>query len=125
MFVIPPAKISLISPSLGKVGVLVSIAGHGCLPSEPIRIDFGATTTMAIVNADSKGRFAATFIVDSQPTGTLTVKAVGLNCNQAASCTFRVTPSVIEISGQVLAIDGKPIAGANVQVFQQIQQWCK
>ncbi|MEK7275519.1 MAG: carboxypeptidase-like regulatory domain-containing protein, partial [Candidatus Desantisbacteria bacterium] len=125
VFVIPPAKISLISPSLGKVGVFVSIAGHGCLPSEPIRIDFGATTTMAIVNADSKGRFAATFIVDSQPTGTLTVKAVGLNCNQAASCTFRVTPSVIEISGQVLAIDGKPIAGANVQVFQQIQQWCK
>ncbi len=72
------AQITLVSPSSGTVGSVVSVQGAYFNPTEPIRIDFGTTKSIAVCTTNSQGIFATIFTVDSKPQATYTITATGL-----------------------------------------------
>ncbi|MBI4778692.1 hypothetical protein HY792_07235, partial [Candidatus Desantisbacteria bacterium] len=73
------SHITQVSPLSGTVGTLVSVSGDGYGNDEQVRIGFGTNNTITIKVAGSIGSFVgATFTVDIQPSGTVTVTAAGL-----------------------------------------------
>ncbi|MFH1897308.1 MAG: right-handed parallel beta-helix repeat-containing protein [Candidatus Desantisbacteria bacterium] len=70
--------ITLISPTSGQIGTLVTVAGNGFGAAEAVGISFGTTRTIALGTAAADGRFQLIFTVDDQPMGTTTLAARGL-----------------------------------------------
>lgn len=75
------AQITLVSPSRGTVGTVVSVQGAYFNPTESVRINFGTTKTIAVCTTNSKGIFIVTFTIDSKPQATYTITATGLVSN--------------------------------------------
>ncbi|MEW6095350.1 MAG: right-handed parallel beta-helix repeat-containing protein [bacterium] len=104
-FMIVP-KITQVLPSSGQVGTLVTIAGNGFGATELIRIDFGTTHTITLASTNGTGEFQTVFTVDSQPIGTTTISAYGMQTNSSAKSLFimlplttlKITPSLQNIA---------------------------
>jgi hypothetical protein len=79
-------------PESGPAGSDVSLNGSGFMPGESVTIDFGATTGIVTVTADSEGRFIATFTIPSTETkGKKTLKATGATSTISEEIEFEVT----------------------------------
>ncbi|MFH1563861.1 MAG: fibronectin type III domain-containing protein, partial [Nitrospirota bacterium] len=125
-------QITLVTPTKGTVGSFVTVAGNGFGVIELIRIDFGITPTITTTISDANGKFITTFIVNTQPIGTTTIRAVGLFTNATAIAYFKITEDIIPptiihipiISGPA----GVPITiiatiTDNIEVKQAILYW--
>ncbi len=93
-FFIQP-NIIFASPTTGTVGAMLTVKGNGFGASESIHILFGTTGTVSATVSDSLGRLATTFIVNSQPYGTTTIKVIGVNTQAEAMDYFFIHPSII------------------------------
>ncbi|MEW6609211.1 MAG: hypothetical protein AB1414_17500, partial [bacterium] len=60
------ARITLVSPTSGTVGSIVSVKGDGFHASEAIAIDFGITQTITMTMSDYLGQFSAIFTFETQ-----------------------------------------------------------
>ncbi|MEW6606905.1 MAG: hypothetical protein AB1414_05555 [bacterium] len=87
-------RITSISPAFGTIGTIVRIIGEGYLPSEQIRIDFGTTSSIAVIEADAYGILSAILTIDSQPYGTKTITATGVLSNTPAEAIFVLLDSL-------------------------------
>ncbi|MEW6606183.1 MAG: 6-bladed beta-propeller, partial [bacterium] len=83
------------SPTSGTVGCIVTIAGNGFGATDTIVIDFGITSSIAIITASSLGTFCTTFSIDMQPFGPkkIIVKSIKAGCVDKA--IFTVLPEII------------------------------
>ncbi|MEW6608844.1 MAG: right-handed parallel beta-helix repeat-containing protein, partial [bacterium] len=72
------AKITLVSPSSGTIGVIVTIEGMGYDPTETIRINFGTTMSITTTTTNVYGIFSTIFTVNIQRYGTVSITATGL-----------------------------------------------
>ncbi|PIY20009.1 hypothetical protein COZ13_02340, partial [Candidatus Desantisbacteria bacterium CG_4_10_14_3_um_filter_40_18] len=68
--------ITLVTPSIGTVGMTVTVYGAGFWPNMDVRIDFGKTIYISVGPVSSMGTFCATFVVNSQAYGTTTIVAM-------------------------------------------------
>ncbi|MDI6752036.1 MAG: carboxypeptidase regulatory-like domain-containing protein [bacterium] len=100
----PDPKITLISPTSGPVGTVVTIAGSGFGPNTEITIAFGTNPVITTTLSSSLGTFSATFIVDNQPTGTKRVTASDLSGDCATSSFFLLSSSLSDLSINYLHI---------------------
>ncbi|MEW6618394.1 MAG: cohesin domain-containing protein [bacterium] len=91
-------KITMVMPTTGTVGSIVTVWGNGFGGNEDVRIDFGTTLMITSIPATLQGTFATTFTVDTQPYGTTTIRASGLSTGGSAFGTFRIVSSIICIS---------------------------
>jgi len=87
-------KITIV-PSSEIVGTIITVSGEDFGSTELIQIDFGTTRTITTVTTTSSGTFATTFIVDTQPYGTKTISAVGLNTGVESYDMFFVRANII------------------------------
>ncbi|MEW6097358.1 MAG: cohesin domain-containing protein [bacterium] len=87
-----------VTPNIGTVGSIVTIAGNGYGANESIRVDFGITFAITMSTASVSGSFATTFTIDTQPYGTTTIHAYGLSTGGSVFGTFRIVSSIICIS---------------------------
>ncbi|MEW6605827.1 MAG: right-handed parallel beta-helix repeat-containing protein [bacterium] len=97
VFCIQP-KIIQVIPAFGTVGTMVTVWGNGFGGNEVVRIDFGTTLMITSIPATVEGTFATTFTIDTQPYGTTTIRATGVNSGAMANTTFRILPSIIFVS---------------------------
>lgn len=103
-----------ITPTAGKVESDVSVHGDGFSSNEPIRIDFGNTTTIALATADNRnGNFDAGFKITPHPAGKAKVKVTTLITNEIIEDNFIVqsnikliSPSASGACGDVVEIQG-------------------
>ncbi|MEW6607908.1 MAG: PQQ-binding-like beta-propeller repeat protein [bacterium] len=86
-----PAVITLVSPTHGPVGTIVTIKGGNFYSTETIRISFGNTITIVLAAAEN-GSFTTTFTVDDQGFGTITIIAYGLDSEYIATGYFVIPP---------------------------------
>ncbi|PIY19991.1 hypothetical protein COZ13_02430, partial [Candidatus Desantisbacteria bacterium CG_4_10_14_3_um_filter_40_18] len=93
-FVLP--EVYSISPKAGTVGRLVEVQGTGYVAGATITLTFGSSTFIASQLVETSGHFVANFVVDLQPYGTTTVKAVGVS--EAAENTFMIMPAIYYVS---------------------------
>ncbi|PIP41842.1 hypothetical protein COX18_02265, partial [Candidatus Desantisbacteria bacterium CG23_combo_of_CG06-09_8_20_14_all_40_23] len=92
-FIIP--AIIICTPTHGTVGTIISLEGNGYYATEQVRINFGTNGTIATVTTSGitqvpakdcwvGGTFSVTFTIDTQPYGTTTILAIGLDSNLTA-----------------------------------------
>ncbi len=62
-------------PQSGLIGTTISVKGEGFTPHSSIKIDFGATKTIATTKANANGTFSATFFANTQSYGIIPVVA--------------------------------------------------
>ena len=96
--VVAPAKITL-SPTVGKVGTVVSVTGVWFSPNSRITLKFGditLSTTPSLILTGSTGSFSATFLVPNVAAGDYTVTATDA-MGVSATATFKVTVPITEI----------------------------
>ncbi|MFH1096435.1 MAG: right-handed parallel beta-helix repeat-containing protein, partial [Candidatus Desantisbacteria bacterium] len=86
--------IILISPTAGQIGTIVTVAGNGFRANETVGINFGTTAMIALGNTMVNGGFELVFTVDTQPMGTTTIIARGLDTNVMDTKRFMILPSV-------------------------------
>ncbi|MEK9150409.1 MAG: hypothetical protein AAB267_10250, partial [Candidatus Desantisbacteria bacterium] len=72
-------NVSLITPTQGSVGTIITLSGDGYNSFEPINVDFGTTKTIITFGAMPGGTFTSTFTINTQGYGTTTVTARGTN----------------------------------------------
>ncbi len=100
-FILP--NIILLTPSIGTVGSIVTIAGNGFSKLEGIRVDFGTTFNICMVSSTMDGSFTTVFTIDTQPYGTTSIIATGLTSVSKAFTLFKILPKITAFptSGQV------------------------
>ncbi|MBU0579474.1 right-handed parallel beta-helix repeat-containing protein, partial [Patescibacteria group bacterium] len=117
-----PGTIS-ITPKSGPVGTVVTVQGSGFGDQGSVRIDFGTHQTITTAETAETGTFSATFIVDTQPSGTKVITAIDTSGN-LATIVFQIigtSPQYGTITGRVLDIvTNKPISGATVTIGSTI-----
>ncbi|MFH1961686.1 MAG: hypothetical protein ABIJ30_02240 [bacterium] len=87
-------RITLISPTIGRVGSLVTVKGSGFGSNENIRIDFGTTITSTMATTDIIGNFTAVFTTTQQSAdGTVTITATGLSSGTSATRSLFILDS--------------------------------
>jgi hypothetical protein len=110
MQVIP--RISIV-PTIGKVGSMVTVTGHGFGAGETVRFSFYKTPNVGIVMAsavaDKYGRAEATFAIPASTVSGHKIAGKGASSGLSASRTFTVQPSLL-----LSPSSGKP--GATIQV---------
>ncbi|MBI4753208.1 hypothetical protein HY793_02390, partial [Candidatus Desantisbacteria bacterium] len=102
-----------IDPPSGPVArTQVTVKGNGFGLSETIRIDFGTTQSITMVDANLHGVFEAVFTVNTQPVGMTTIVATGLTSKTTDDDTFYITTGVTSVSpttgtvGMLIYIEG-------------------
>ncbi|MEK7812855.1 MAG: hypothetical protein AAB296_03760, partial [Candidatus Desantisbacteria bacterium] len=95
-FIIMPAIYSIL-PKSGTIGTVVEVRGIGYGANDDIIIGFGASGALAEGDANANGIFTISFTTDTQPYGTTTIIAVGVN---SALCegTFFIYPNLYQVS---------------------------
>ncbi|MEW6607385.1 MAG: FG-GAP-like repeat-containing protein [bacterium] len=92
-------NILFVSPCEGTVGSLVTIRGNGFGASEGISIYFGDTPqAIQFTSTYAEGSFTTTFTINTQPLGTTTITAIGVNTQAEAMDYFFILPSIIFVS---------------------------
>jgi len=97
-----------VTPSRGSVGTVVNVLGTGYGKSEPIRVDFGTTTTIAIVTSSIYGKVEASFTINTQSCGTTTVTVSGLESNELSNSRFVIFSNIISMTPTKATV-GTPI----------------
>ncbi|MEW6608138.1 MAG: hypothetical protein AB1414_11955, partial [bacterium] len=83
-FVILP-RIIEVNPSSGTIGTVITVSGNGFGSFDSIIIGFGTNPTITTTISDNLGVFSTSFTIDTQPSGTTTVKAKGTHCEAESS----------------------------------------
>ncbi|MEW6607161.1 MAG: choice-of-anchor Q domain-containing protein [bacterium] len=83
-----------ILPTAGVVSTIVTISGVGFYSTELIQMDFGTSLTITTVSTVLTGSFTTTFTIDTQPYGTTTIRATGLNSSKTAETVFCLLPRI-------------------------------
>ena len=104
-----------ITPSAGKVETDVLVHGDGFPSNEPVRIDFGNTTNIALATADNRnGNFDAGFKITPHSAGKTRVKVTTLITNESIEDNFIVqsrikliSPSASGSLNEVIEIQGE------------------
>ncbi|MEK7812283.1 MAG: hypothetical protein AAB296_00855, partial [Candidatus Desantisbacteria bacterium] len=91
-------QVTTFKPTFGSVGTKVTIIGDGYSGSEIVRISLGTNRTITTVTSNAAGEFTTTFTIDTQPGGTTSVIAYGLDCQQDELKIFRIHTNVVVIS---------------------------
>ncbi|PIX16099.1 hypothetical protein COZ71_08540, partial [Candidatus Desantisbacteria bacterium CG_4_8_14_3_um_filter_40_12] len=76
-FTVKPGIVSM-SPTRGTIGTIIKVLGSNYNSSATIQIDFGASKSIAIQQADGNGAFDISFTVDTQVSGWQTVVATNV-----------------------------------------------
>ncbi|MBI4777891.1 hypothetical protein HY792_03090, partial [Candidatus Desantisbacteria bacterium] len=97
-----------VTPSRGSVGTMVNVLGTGYGNAEPIRVDFGTTTSMAIVTSSTYGKVLSNFTIDTQSCGTKTVAISGLESGELSSSRFVIFSNIVSMT-PIKATVGTPI----------------
>ncbi len=114
------AQITLVSPTAGTVGTVVTVEGNGYGGNEVVRIDFGETLSITTAESSSDGIFSTIFIVDLQPGGTTTITAVGGTSSLNATGSFTILAQITLTSptagtvGTVVTVEGNGYGGNEV-----------
>jgi len=94
--ILPTIKLT---PTTGEVDTDVWLHGEGFPAQEPIRVDFGKITTIAMVTADTRsGNFDVGFKVPTHPSGVANVRVTALINEEVLNTSFIVTPRIKLIS---------------------------
>ncbi|MEW6617771.1 MAG: right-handed parallel beta-helix repeat-containing protein, partial [bacterium] len=88
----------MISPVAGTVGTIVTVSGQGFGENELISIEFGTTGTITTGSTNILGTFTTIFTVNTQPYGTTTVRAVGVDSNRSSEMVFCILPKIFMVS---------------------------
>ncbi|MEW6096629.1 MAG: hypothetical protein AB1567_08905 [bacterium] len=106
------AKITIISPTYGSIGTIVTLKGDRFGSNELVKISFGTTLTITTVSSDIIGAFSTYFTIDTQPYGTTSITAIGLTSGASASEFFTILGNIILITpnsgsiGSIVTIKG-------------------
>lgn len=109
-------QIVSISPQAGTIGATVTVIGNGYGLSASVRIDLGATTSIALVSSNVNGMFTAVFTVNLQIIGTKTVTATGINAGAVSAISFKIKPNIYSITpsqgtvGTIITLSGNGYA---------------
>ncbi|MBU1599396.1 IPT/TIG domain-containing protein, partial [bacterium] len=114
------AGITLLSPSYGGAGQMVTIEGIGYGNMEVVRIDFGTHQTITSTVSSQIGTFSAVFTVSAQPSGNIVVTAKGNTSGVYDTTAFALT--VISITpasgtgsaGVMITITGTGFSGTKI-----------
>ncbi|PIY18786.1 hypothetical protein COZ13_08750, partial [Candidatus Desantisbacteria bacterium CG_4_10_14_3_um_filter_40_18] len=87
-----------ISPTIGTVGALITVAGNGFDNTEEIRIHLGITTNIVTCSAEANGSWTTWFTIDTQPYGTTTIITDGATTPIKPEGTITILPKVILVS---------------------------
>ncbi len=109
--------ITTVMPNSGTIGSMVTISGNGFAVNESVIVHFGTTRSIIVCMTSADGGFAATFMVDIQPSGTKTIVALGAKSGIATYNTFRMGANIFVIPtygtvGTMVAVMGAGF-GAN------------
>ncbi|MEK7813924.1 MAG: hypothetical protein AAB296_09195, partial [Candidatus Desantisbacteria bacterium] len=91
-------RLTLITPTSGSVGTIVSLEGDGYQANELVRIKFGNNNTITTTAALSNGRISTNFTIDTQIYGTTAVTAIGSISSGTAEINFHITPNIHTVS---------------------------
>jgi len=106
------SRISLITPTSGKVGDFVTIDGDGYGGGEEICISFGENKKIKTILADGSGGFRVVFTTDYQPAGTKKIVVTGLSSQESNSKEYILQGGIQSIIptyghvGTLLTIEG-------------------
>jgi len=94
--ILPTIKLN---PTTGEVETSVLVHGEGFPAQEPIRIDFGKVTTIAMVTTDQRnGNFDVWFNVPIHPSGKANIRVIIISSNEVLEESFIVNPRIKLIS---------------------------
>ncbi|MEK7812745.1 MAG: cohesin domain-containing protein, partial [Candidatus Desantisbacteria bacterium] len=88
-------NISFITPTIGTVGSIVTVAGSGYGIYEQIRLGFGNNAAITHIFSDGNGMFTACFTTDTQAYGTTTIAARGDISGLITAGCFKIMPNII------------------------------
>ncbi|MEW6609557.1 MAG: hypothetical protein AB1414_19285, partial [bacterium] len=103
------SNLSLITPTSGTVGTIITLKGDGFGASKTITIAFGRTPTIQFSSTGADGSWTTTFTVNTQPYGETTITASG---SEKATGIFTILPKIILITpqqgivGSIVSISG-------------------
>ncbi|MBI4777892.1 hypothetical protein HY792_03095, partial [Candidatus Desantisbacteria bacterium] len=87
-------KLSLVTPTYGTVGTLISIYSNGYGNEETINVIFGTTPSIAITQASIEGTFSTTFTIDRQQLGSTTIRVLGVSTNKEDIGYITINPAI-------------------------------
>ncbi len=106
-------NVTVVTPSIGTVGTMITIKGNGFKANEMLRIYFGTNSNQYYFPlADSNGSFTTSFIVDTQAAGTTTVEAFGMYSKLTAYKYFNIIANITSVTpmngtvGQMVTVIG-------------------
>jgi len=91
------AKITFIIPSSGPIGTEVTIKGALSATQTLASISFGTHLTITTTMSSINGTFSATFIVDTQTSGTKVITATDTEGNLATTTFILLPPTFLKI----------------------------
>ncbi|MBI4777744.1 hypothetical protein HY792_02315, partial [Candidatus Desantisbacteria bacterium] len=84
------SAITMVTPTEGTVGIIVTVSGNGFGASEQITIGFGNRASITLCSSDDFGSWTTTFTNDTQSYGTKSVFATGTVSGEVATNTFKI-----------------------------------
>lgn len=106
------SRISLITPTSGKVGEFMTITGDGYFPGEEISVSFGENKEIKTILADAEGGFTILFTTDYQSAGRKRIIVSGVNSKQTNSTEYILQGSIQSVIptygpvGSLLTVEG-------------------
>ncbi|MEK7813947.1 MAG: hypothetical protein AAB296_09310, partial [Candidatus Desantisbacteria bacterium] len=91
-------KLSLVTPTRGTVGTLISIYSNGYGAGETINVIFGTTPSRAITQASDEGTFSTTFTIDRQQLGITPLRVVGVSTGKEDIGYITINPAIPSVS---------------------------
>ncbi|MEW6097359.1 MAG: hypothetical protein AB1567_12690 [bacterium] len=82
------SRISLITPTSGKVGEFVTIDGDGYGSGEKICVSFGENPEIKTITADGRGGFRIVFTTDDQPAGPKKIIVTGTDSKESNATQY-------------------------------------
>ncbi|MBI4778315.1 hypothetical protein HY792_05300, partial [Candidatus Desantisbacteria bacterium] len=122
-FFITGAWITVVNPTFGVVGSIVTLQGIGFKATETIKIDFGTHYTITTTTASLSGTFSTTFRVNSQSFNTKIITATGLGSDQSCTTEFAIRGDITLLTpisgyiGVIIIIEGRGVgSGSTVSI---------
>ncbi|MBU1754634.1 IPT/TIG domain-containing protein, partial [bacterium] len=88
------AVVTMITPSRGTVGALVTVEGTGFGPVGTITLGLDTNTRATFTTIATNGTFSKTFTVDAQVYGTKTITVFHAGLTQVKTGSFTIMPSI-------------------------------
>lgn len=105
-------QITLVKPTSGTVGTIITVEGEGYIPSETIRIDLPGQFDAVKTTCNGNGSFSTSFALGKHPAGVNTFVIVGLTSYVLDKGTVAVKSRISSITpssgkvGEFVAIEG-------------------